>query len=67
MARAIALIGKYGPARMDLADACIVVLAERHADCVVLTIDSQFRDVYRRNGRQAIPTLLPPGVRRRVG
>jgi predicted nucleic acid-binding protein len=65
--RAVALIGKYGPQRMDLADACIVVLAERHADCVVLTVDSQFRDVYRRNGRQAIPTLLPAGLRKRAG
>lgn len=67
MPRAAVLIAKYGPLRMDLADACIVVLAERHADCLVATMDSQFRDVYRRNGRQSIPTLLPPGVRSRKG
>ena len=67
MSRAIVLIDKYGPLRMDLADACMVILAERHADCVVVTVDSQFRDVYRRNGRQTIPTLLPPGLRRRAG
>jgi predicted nucleic acid-binding protein len=49
----------------DLADACLVRLSELHSDCVVLTIDTEFRDVYRRNGRQMIPTLLPPGPMRR--
>ena len=49
--------------RMDLADACIVRLSELHADSVVLTVDSEFRDIYRRNGRQVIPTLLPPRSR----
>lgn len=49
----------------DLADACLVRMSELHPDCVVLTIDTEFRDVYRRNGRQVIPTLLPPNVKRR--
>jgi predicted nucleic acid-binding protein len=49
----------------DLADACLVRLSELHPDCVVLTVDTEFRDVYRRNGRQIIPTLLPPDVNRR--
>jgi predicted nucleic acid-binding protein len=49
----------------DLADACLVRMSELHPDCVILTIDAEFRDVYRRNGRQVIPTLLPPGVKRR--
>jgi hypothetical protein len=31
----------------------------------VLTVDSEFRDVYRRNGRKVIPAMLPPGARRR--
>jgi hypothetical protein len=44
---------------MDLADACLVRLTELHGDCVLLTIDSEFRDVYRRHGRRAIPTLMP--------
>lgn len=48
----------------DLADACLVRMSELHPDCVVLTVDTEFRDVYRRNGRQVIPTLLPPDVER---
>lgn len=52
-----ALLRRY---RRDLADACLVRMSELHSDCVVLTIDTEFRDVYRRRGRQVIPTLLPP-------
>ena len=54
------LLRRYASLPMDLADACLVRLSELHADSVVFTIDSEFRDVYRRNGRQVIPTLLPP-------
>jgi hypothetical protein len=36
-----------------------------HTDCVLVTVGSEFRDVYRRNGRQMIPTMLPPATRRR--
>ena len=50
---------------MDLADACLVRLAEIHADCLLVTADSEFRDIYRRYGRQTIPTMMPSGVRRR--
>lgn len=53
------LLRRYGSVPMDLADACLVRLSELHADSSVLTIDSEFRDVYRRNGRQVIPTLSP--------
>jgi uncharacterized protein len=51
-----AVVKRYG---RDLADACLVRMSEIHADCVVLTIDTEFRDVYRRHGRRAIPTRLP--------
>jgi len=60
-----ALMRRYRSLPMDLADACLVRMSELHADCTLLTVDSEFRDVYRRNGRQVIPTLLPPGGRRR--
>jgi predicted nucleic acid-binding protein len=53
------LIRRYRSVRMDLADACLVRMSERHQASQVLTIDSEFRDLYRRNGRQVIPTLLP--------
>ena len=59
------LIAKYGPRRTDLADACLVRMSEVYADPVVVTVDSQFRDVYRRHGRKAIPTLSPHLPRRR--
>ena len=53
------LLARYGDVPMDLADACLVRMTELHSDSVLLTIDSEFRDVYRRHGRQAIPTVLP--------
>ena len=53
------LLARYGDVPMDLADACLVRLTELHGDCVLLTLDSEFRHVYRRHGRQAIPTLMP--------
>ena len=59
------LMARYKNVPMDLADACLVRLAEIHADCVLVTADSEFRDIYRRYGRQTIPTLMPSGVRRR--
>ena len=52
-----AIVKRYG---RDLADACLVRLSELHSDCVVITVDSEFRDVYRRFGRKVIPTRLPP-------
>jgi len=60
------LMARYRDVQMDLADACLVRLAEIHSDCVLVTVDSEFRDVYRRHGRQMIPTLMPPAVSGRV-
>ena len=59
------VIARYGARKTDLADACLVRMSEVHADPMVLTVDSQFRDVYRRHGRKTIPTLLPRLPRRR--
>jgi predicted nucleic acid-binding protein len=59
------LLRRYRSLPMDMADACLVRMSELHAGCVLLTVDSEFRDIYRRNGRQVIATLLPPGARRR--
>lgn len=53
------LLKRYASVRMDLADACLVRMTELDADCELLTIDSEFRDVYRRRGRQTIPTVMP--------
>lgn len=59
------LLRRYRSLPMDLADACLVRMSELDPDCTLVTVDSEFRDAYRRNGRQVIPTLLPPGTRRR--
>jgi predicted nucleic acid-binding protein len=52
------LLARYRRVPMSLADACLVRLAELHADSAVLTLDHDFR-IYRKSGRQTIPTLIP--------
>ena len=59
------LLRRYGSVPMDLADACLVRMAEQYPDAVLLTIDSEFRDIYRRSGRKVIQCLLPSGIRAR--
>lgn len=58
------LLGRYRSARMDLADACLVRMTEQH-DSVLVTVDSEFRDIYRRHGRQTIPVLMPDASKAR--
>lgn len=55
----LALVRRYANVPMSLADACLVRMSELTADCVVLTLDGDFR-VYRRHGRKSIPLLIPP-------
>jgi predicted nucleic acid-binding protein len=52
------LIAKYSDVPMALADACLVRMAEMYSRSFVLTVDGDFR-VYRMNGRQMVPTLMP--------
>jgi uncharacterized protein len=52
------LMERYASVPMSFADACLVRLAEVLPRAVVATLDSDFR-VYRRNGRQIIPLLIP--------
>lgn len=52
------LLDQYADAPMDFADACVVRLAERHADAVVCTTDRDFQ-FYRRNGREPMVLLAP--------
>lgn len=53
------LMRHYANVPMSLTDACLVRMSELTADCVVLTLDCDFR-VYRRHGRKPIPLLIPP-------
>ncbi|HOX01088.1 MAG TPA: PIN domain-containing protein [Candidatus Paceibacterota bacterium] len=52
------LMRKYRGVPMSLADATLVRLSELHRECIVLTLDADFR-IYRRNRNQPIPLLMP--------
>ena len=58
--RVTRLIVRYASVPMSLADACLVRMTEQFANSRLLTLDSDFR-VYRRNGRQIIPSIMPNG------
>ena len=52
------LMRKYRDQPMDLADACLVRMTEMEKRSLVVTTDEDFK-VYRRNGREVIPHVLP--------
>jgi predicted nucleic acid-binding protein len=52
------LMNRYGNLPMDLADACLVRMAETRRDACVFTLDSDFK-IYRQHGRQVIPLIFP--------
>ena len=52
------LMARYD--QMDLADASIVVMSERHPRSQVLTVDRADFSIYRRNDRQVIDFIAPP-------
>ncbi|MGH9819201.1 MAG: type II toxin-antitoxin system VapC family toxin [Pyrinomonadaceae bacterium] len=56
--RVIELMSKYGDMPMSLADACLVRMSELMEMSAVFTHDTDFL-VYRKNGRQKIPLLIP--------
>jgi predicted nucleic acid-binding protein len=56
------LMTKYADVPMSLADACLVRMTESLPRVTVMTFDADFH-VYRRNGRQVVPTTMPPEPR----
>ena len=52
------LLQKYRSVPMSLADACLIRMSELYPENRVLTLDSDF-SLYRRNGRQVIPVIMP--------
>jgi len=52
------LMQKYENVPMSFADACLVRMSELHDNAVVFTLDSDFW-VYRKNGKEPIPLILP--------
>lgn len=52
------LLMRHSNVPMDLADACMVRLAELNPGSLLLTIDSDF-EIYRMHGRSPIPIVKP--------
>jgi predicted nucleic acid-binding protein len=61
LARLAELAERYQDQRPDLADLCLIRMSELHPKHTVITIDQKDFRVYRRNKREAIPILYPPG------
>jgi uncharacterized protein len=59
LSETVRLIRRYRDVPISLADACLVRMAELDENTVVFTTDTDFR-LYRRNGRQVIPLIIPP-------
>ncbi|HEY3171361.1 MAG TPA: PIN domain-containing protein [Thermoanaerobaculia bacterium] len=55
------LLSRYSNVPMSLADACLVRMSEQISDSVLLTLDRDFK-VYRKHGRNVIPTRMPDGL-----
>lgn len=52
------LMERYDSMEISLADACLIRMSEQFPSSVVLTLDSDFA-IYRRHGRQVIPSMRP--------
>jgi predicted nucleic acid-binding protein len=61
MARLAELAKRYQDQRPDLADLCVIRMSELHPKHTVITTGQKDYRVYRRNKREAIPILCPPG------
>ena len=56
-----ALAKRYKDRRPDLADLCLVRMSELYPRHSVITVDRADFRVYRRNKREVIPLISPPG------
>ncbi|MCF7732186.1 MAG: PIN domain-containing protein [Akkermansiaceae bacterium] len=54
------LAGRYNDRQPDLADLCLIRMSEINPTHPVLTVDGDFR-IYRRNQRETIAVIMPPG------
>lgn len=57
--RVLALVTKHADRPMDLADACLVRMAELTERCKIWTVDRADFAAYRRHGRQPVPCEFP--------
>jgi predicted nucleic acid-binding protein len=58
----IYLARRYQDRKPDLADLCVLRMSELHPQYVVLTVDKSDFTIYRRNRREAVPIVCPPGL-----
>jgi uncharacterized protein len=62
LAHLAALARRYANRRPDLADLCLIRMSELYPRHSVITVDVRDFRVYRRNKREAIPLISPPGA-----
>ena len=62
MSHLAALAKRYADRSPDLADLCIVRMSELHPRHSVITVDRRDFRIYRRNKREVIPLICPPGA-----
>ena len=60
-ARLAELAERYQDQQPDLADLCVIRMSELHPKHTVITTDQKYFRIYRRNKREAIRILCPPG------
>ncbi len=60
LAQLTALARRYRDRKPDLADLCLIRMSELHPRHYIITVDADFH-VYRRNKREVIPLVCPPG------
>ena len=59
--RVAELAKRYEDRQPDLADLCVICMSELHPRYAVITVDQADFRVYRRNRRETIPIVCPPG------
>lgn len=55
------LATRYADREPDLADLCLIRMSELHPKLPVITVDRKDFRIYRRNRREMIPLICPPG------
>lgn len=55
------LAKKYDDRNPDLADLCLIRMSEIYKKLPVITTDIKDFSVYRKNGKEKIPLIFPPG------
>ncbi len=55
------LATRYADREPDFADLCLIRMSELHPKLPVITVDRKDFRIYRRNRREMIPLICPPG------